>query len=449
MRYSRKLIVQLLAIAVLSVSFGGFFSLAEVNAASPYVNTKSIIMKAGQTHTLKVTGAKNIKWKSSNKSVVKVSKKGKITAKKPGTATVTAKAKGKIYKTAVTVSNGKNKALIIYFSGKGHTKKAAQKIRSVTGADIIRLQPRKAYTNADQNYNKDCRANRDQETNSKPAIATTIKNLSQYDVIYLGYPIWWGKEPGVIRTFLTKTSLADKTVVPFCTSGGSGISGSMSHIKKLAKDATVKSGKDLSDASKTDINEWLKKLGTLKKQETKPTEPETPAIEPDTPATEPVTTEGKTLVIYFSATGTTKGVAEAVAKVTGADTYEIIAAEPYFDADLNWNDNSSRTTKEQNDSSARPEIASEKIDLSAYSAIYIGYSIWHGQAPKIMYTLVEKYDFGNKTVIPFCTSGSSPIGSSATNLKNAAKGGTWLPGNRFAAGASEANIKDWIDGLNL
>ena len=93
---------------------------------------------------------------------------------------------------------------------------------------------------------------------------------------------------------------------------------------------------------------------------------------------------GKSLVVYFSATGNTKGVAEKIAAVTGADTYEILAAQPYSDNDLNYNNDDSRATKEQNDKTIRPEIGSEKIDLSAYDTIYLGYPIWWGQAPRII-----------------------------------------------------------------
>lgn len=112
---------------------------------------------------------------------------------------------------------------------------------------------------ADLNYNNDCRANREQDTNAKPAVDTVIKSIKQYDTIFIGYPIWHGKEPGVIRTFLSKTKLKGKIIKPFCTSGGSGISGSMSHIRKLAAGATVKSGRDLTDASDKEIKKWVTK----------------------------------------------------------------------------------------------------------------------------------------------------------------------------------------------
>lgn len=158
------------------------------------------------------------------------------------------------------------------------------------------------------------------------------------------------------------------------------------------------------------------------------------------------TNSGKTIVVYFSATGTTKGVAEKIASVTNADTYEILAAQTYTEADLNWNDKNSRTTKEQNDKSVRPEIGSDKVNLDGYSTIFIGYPIWWGEEPRIMDTFVESYDFSGKTMIPFCTSGGSGIGSSGTNLADNAKSGNWLEGERLS---SSSDIEGWVKGLKL
>ncbi len=164
---------------------------------------------------------------------------------------------------------------------------------------------------------------------------------------------------------------------------------------------------------------------------------------------EDVSLEGtdKTLVVYFSATGNTKGVAEKIAGITQADTYEIKAAQEYTDEDLNWNDSNSRSTKEQNDPSARPVIGSDAVSLDGYTTIYIGYPIWWGEEPRIMDTFVESYSFDGITMIPFCTSGSSGIGRSGQNLADNAGSGTWLDGKRFGAGASEDEIRSWIEGL--
>ena len=154
-----------------------------------------------------------------------------------------------------------------------------------------------------------------------------------------------------------------------------------------------------------------------------------------------------TLVVYFSATGTTRDIADKIAGITGADVYEIKAAQAYSDADLNWNDSDSRSTKEQNDPSVRPEIGSETISLEGYTKIYIGYPIWWGEEPRIMDTFVESYKFDGITMIPFCTSSSSGIGRSGQNLADNAGSGNWLDGERFGAGASEDEIRSWIDGL--
>ena len=136
-----------------------------------------------------------------------------------------------------------------------------------------------------------------------------------------------------------------------------------------------------------------------------------------------------------------------MASITDGDLYEIKAAQEYTDADLNWNDSSSRSTKEQNDSSVRPEIGSEAVSFDGYTTIYIGYPIWWGEEPRIMDTFVESYSFDGITVIPFCTSSSSGIGRSGKNLADNAGSGNWLDGQRFGAGASETDISSWIDSL--
>ena len=158
---------------------------------------------------------------------------------------------------------------------------------------------------------------------------------------------------------------------------------------------------------------------------------------------------GKILVAYFSATGNTKAVAEKTAELTNADIFEIVPSVPYTEADLNYGDDNSRTTAEQNDDSARPEIAGKVENMEDYDTVFIGYPIWWGQAPKIMYTFLEGYDFNGKTIIPFCTSGSSPIGSSAENMHSLTTGADWLEGQRFEGGASEDEISKWIDTLRL
>ncbi len=154
--------------------------------------------------------------------------------------------------------------------------------------------------------------------------------------------------------------------------------------------------------------------------------------------------ERDVLVIYFSATGTTKGVAEKIAALTDADIFEIIPAEPYTSADLNWNDRNSRTSVETDDPSCRPEIDGEPVDLEGYSTIFIGYPIWWGDIPRIMSTFAESYDFGEITMIPFCTSGGSGVGQSDRHLEEQAGSGKWLKGTRLQGNISEDALLSWI-----
>lgn len=152
-----------------------------------------------------------------------------------------------------------------------------------------------------------------------------------------------------------------------------------------------------------------------------------------------------TLVVYFSNTGNTRAIAESIADGLGADIHEIIAEVPYTDADLDYGDNNSRSTIEMNDPSTRPAISGAVENFEQYDTIYIGYPIWWGEAPRILDTFVESYDFTDKTVIPFCTSASSGMGSSASGLEELAGSGNWLSGQRFSGSESAETVMEWVD----
>lgn len=164
-----------------------------------------------------------------------------------------------------------------------------------------------------------------------------------------------------------------------------------------------------------------------------------------------VTTTGKTLVVYFSATGTTQGVAQTIADTVGADLFEVVPSDPYTSDDLNWTNNDSRVSREHNDEGLRA-VALESTDVDGwddYDTVFIGYPIWWGIAAWPMSSFVAVNDFTGKTVIPFCTSLSSGIGQSGELLAELADAGTWLDGQRFSRGSSEADIASWVNGLNL
>lgn len=169
-------------------------------------------------------------------------------------------------------------------------------------------------------------------------------------------------------------------------------------------------------------------------------------IEPDT---DDATNEVKVLVAYFSATNTTEGVAKNLADGLGADIYKIVPETPYTDADLNYNDNNSRSTIEMNNPNSRPVISGLLENMDQYNVVFLGYPIWWGEAPRIINTFVEAYDFSSKTIIPFCTSGSSGIGNSAKNLSTAINDVTWLDGKRFSSSTTSDELLEWANSLEL
>lgn len=155
------------------------------------------------------------------------------------------------------------------------------------------------------------------------------------------------------------------------------------------------------------------------------------------------------LVAYFSATNTTKGVATTIAGCLNADLYEITPEGPYTSADLDYHNDKSRSTIEMNDPASRPAISGPVENMDKYDIVFIGYPIWWGEAPRILCTFAESYDFAGKTVVPFCTSGGSGVGSSAKNLEKLTSGADWLSGTRLSGGASRDSVVKWINGLGL
>lgn len=480
------------------------------------VTKKTYTMKQGEKKKLKVTvspkkGKKTIKFTTSNKKAATVSKGGTITAKKAGTAKikVTVKA-GKTKKTTwmkvkVTKpsSMDKNtsteqpetpnpvvdrKSIVVYFSCTDNTKTIAEYIKDSTASDIYRIEPSVPYTSADLDYgNADSRTSKEQnDATARPSIAGNLPSLTDYEIVYLGYPIWWGEAPKIMYTFVEKYDLSGKIIIPFCTSASSGIGNSATNLQTVTRgNATWIAGQRFAgSSSKSEIQQWVQGLDLSKTTSATGTVV-TPAPDNSTPAPsvtespdvtsepgtseQPATTEQpsvtptpeptetpdvpsgkKSIVVYFSCTDNTKTIAEYVAESTDADIYRIEPSVPYTSADLNYGNADSRTSKEQNDATARPEITGELPALDGYENVYLGYPIWWGQAPKILYTFVENCNLSGKTVIPFCTSASSGIGTSATNVQAAdTSQATWLTGRRFSGSSPKSDVESWISGLGL
>ena len=160
--------------------------------------------------------------------------------------------------------------------------------------------------------------------------------------------------------------------------------------------------------------------------------------------------EAKVLVAYFSCTNTTRPLAEYAADALGADIYEIVPETPYTEEDLNYSNSDCRANEEQTNPDSRPEISGSVEGMEEYEIVFLGYPIWWGQAPKIICTFMETYDFSGKTIIPFCTSGSSGIGSSASILHALCSDtAVWLDGARLEGNTTREEMAEWINGLGL
>ena len=209
----------------------------------------------------------------------------------------------------------------------------------------------------------------------------------------------------------------------------------------------------------------LAACGSANKPASSTTQPETsapteqPATEPSEssstvpaesePETQPET--GKTLVVYYSASGNTERVAKDIAEAAGADLFEIVPTEVYTSEDLNWTNSDSRVSREHDDESLRdvPLTTTEVPDWDSYDTVFIGYPIWWGIAAWPVDTFVKNNDFTGKTVIPFATSSSSGMGQSGSLLADMAGTGEWQEGQRFSSGVSGDDVQSWVNGLGL
>ncbi len=195
----------------------------------------------------------------------------------------------------------------------------------------------------------------------------------------------------------------------------------------------------------------LAACGSANKPASSTTQPESSSTAPaeSEPETQPET--GKTLVVYYSASGNTERVAKDIAEAAGADLFEIVPTEVYTSEDLNWTNSDSRVSREHDDESLRdvPLTTTEVPDWDSYDTVFIGYPIWWGIAAWPVDTFVKNNDFTGKTVIPFATSSSSGMGQSGSLLADMAGTGKWQEGQRFSSGVSSDDVQSWVNGLGL
>lgn len=204
----------------------------------------------------------------------------------------------------------------------------------------------------------------------------------------------------------------------------------------------------------------LAACGSANKPASSTTQPETsaPTEQPESSSTAPAESEpetqpetGKTLVVYYSASGNTERVAKDIAEAAGADLFEIVPTEVYTSDDLDWTNPDSRVSREHDDESLRdvPLTTTEVPDWDSYDTVFIGYPIWWGIAAWPVDTFVKNNDFTGKTVIPFATSSSSGMGQSGSLLADMTGTGEWQEGQRFSSGVSSDDVQSWVNGLGL
>lgn len=204
----------------------------------------------------------------------------------------------------------------------------------------------------------------------------------------------------------------------------------------------------------------LAACGSANKPASSTTQPETsvPTEQPESSSTAPAESEpetqpetGKTLVVYYSASGNTERVAKDIAEAAGAELFEIVPTEVYTSEDLNWTNPDSRVSREHDDESLRdvPLTTTEVPDWDSYDTVFIGYPIWWGIAAWPVDAFVKNNDFTGKTVIPFATSSSSGMGQSGSLLADMAGTGEWQEGQRFSSGVSGDDVQSWVNGLGL
>lgn len=315
----------------------------------------------------------------------------------------------------------------------GTTEYMAKVIQEETGADLFEIQTVQEYPTEYRDVTN--QASQEKESGFRPELASHIDNIDEYDTIFVGYPNWWGDMPMALYSFFDEYDLSGKTIIPFNSHGGSGFSQTVQSIAELEPDAEVSTeGLSLSrgtvSTSRDVIAEWIANLGYKKNNED------------DSP---------KNLVAYYSASGTTKRIADYIAEEMNADVFVITPVNEYTDADLDWTDSSSRVVQEHNDlSNVHVELVqTAPNNFDTYDNIFIGYPIWWQEASWVVNDFVTENDFTGKNVIPFCTSMSSPLGESGTKLEAMAGTGNWLDGIRFTSRSSEEDVKKWANGLDL
>lgn len=341
------------------------------------------------------------------------------------------------------LSKSDPKVLVAYFSYSGTTRNIANAISEKTGGDLFEIAPQNSYSDVYMESNREIRRN------ARPALTDTVENMEEYDIVFVGYPVWWHATPALINTFLESYDLTGKLIIPFCTSGGSDIDETMPTFLNSCDGLAVYGERRISGTAQLD--EWLSELGIAPEDEAGNEAAESQTAEPET--AEPESTEAETveagtsesvsngeniLIAYFSHTGNTEEAAQIIAEYTGGNLAEIQRAEEYGDLQ--------EEAEAEILDGVHPEITVSVDNIAEYDTIFVGYPIWWDEAPAMIATFLAENDFSGKTVIPFCTSSSDDIGNSLHIFSEL------CPDANLAEGLTANDLNDiepWIQNLGL
>lgn len=286
------------------------------------------------------------------------------------------------------------KMLVAYFSYSGTTKEVASAISERTGADLFEIKTQKEYSNVYTESNSEIRKN------EKPELADVVEQPEAYDIVFVGYPVWWHATPAPVNTFLESYDWKGKLIIPFCTSGESDIYETMPTFLNSCEGLAVHEGKRIQGAG--EIDAWLEELdlGFAGDKKVSDIGEDAEEISDKESSSE----DSKVLVAYFSwsTSGNTEKMAKVIQEQTKGDLFEIEPANPYPD-DYEKCTEVAKAEKENNE---RPELASPPDSIEKYDRIYIGYPIWWHTAPMVIGTFLENYDLSGIDVYPFTQSAS-------------------------------------------
>ena len=356
-------------------------------------------------------------------------------------------------------STGNGKILVAYFSASGNTEAVANAIADTLDADLFEMVPEAPYTSADLNWtDSSSRVNAEHNDPSKQDVKlakNTVDNWTDYDTVFIGYPIWWGIAAWPVNDFVKNNDFTGKTVIPFCTSTSSGLGQSGTLLAEMANGGNWQEGRRFSErASQSDIAAWANGLD-LPKANTQPAQSGESKVlvayfsMPETTNPNNMTTEeaNSTVVINGEVLGNTQYMAQVIQRTTNADIYRIEPQNPYP---------TDHTTlvaqaREEQDQDTRPAIKNAVSDFDSYDTVFIGYPIWWSDLPQILYTFFDTYDFSGKTVIPFSTHGGSSFAGTPATIQSLEPGAKMLDGltiSRNNIQDAEQEIVSWVNGLD-